>query len=74
MLSVEDPQLGPARGEGNDHRQHEAAERRTYTPGLVGAAGTLTASDAHIPVPPLGEQERRRNWLAPVLHTMLTRA
>jgi hypothetical protein len=49
-------------------------ERRTYTPGLAGAAGTLTASDAHIPVPAAGEQERQRTWLAPVLHTMLTRA
>ena len=27
------------------------AERRTYAPGLAGAAGTLTASDAHVPVP-----------------------
>jgi hypothetical protein len=49
-----------------------APERRTYMPAVAGAAGTLTASDAHVPVPVLDEEEAdRRKWLAPVLRTMM---
>jgi hypothetical protein len=53
----------------------DAPERRTYTPGVAGATGTLTASDAHVPVPALDEaEEQRRTWLAPVLRVMMAQA
>jgi hypothetical protein len=52
---------------------NDAAERRTYAPGVAGTSGTLTASDAHVPVPALEEAERR-SWLAPVLSVTMPSA
>ena len=54
-------------------RVGRAPERRTYTPGLDGAAGTLVASDRHVPLPAPEEieEEERRTWLQPILGVML---
>ena len=49
----------------------ELPERRTYAPGVDGEGGTLIASEEHVPLPPLEEEEKkRRTWLEPVLHAM----
>jgi hypothetical protein len=55
---------GPASG--------EAPERRTYTPHVAGAAGELIASDEHVPIPPVVEEEEPARWLEPVLHVMMS--
>ena len=55
---------GPASG--------EAPERRTYTPHVAGSAGELIASDEHVPIPPVVEEEEPARWLEPVLHVMMS--
>ena len=55
---------GPASG--------EAPERRTYTPHVAGSAGELIASDEHVPIPAVVEEEEPTRWLEPVLHAMMS--
>jgi hypothetical protein len=52
----------------------EAPERRTYTPGHKSGAGQLTASDGHVPLSALDDEEDdTTRWLAPILHVMLSK-
>jgi hypothetical protein len=48
----------------------EVPERRTYKPIVFNGVGQLIASDGHVPVPPVEEEEP--SWLEPVLHVMMS--
>ena len=48
----------------------EVPERRTYKPIVSNGIGQLIASDEHVPVPPVEEEEP--SWLEPVLHVMMS--
>jgi calcineurin-like phosphoesterase family protein len=49
----------------------EVPERRTYTPQVSGGAGQLVASDEHVPIPAVVEEEQV-SWLEPVLQVMMS--